>query len=52
MHATALYNGAITLKKLGLAEDAAKLYGEAIKINPFLRETASNMISEAQNNAK
>ena len=52
MHATALYNGAITLKKLGLAGDAAKLYGEAIKINPFLRETASNMISEAQNNAK
>ena len=49
-HATALYNGAITLKKLGLSEDAAKLYGDAIKINPFLRETANNMIAEAQNN--
>ena len=46
LHATALYNGAITLKKLGLNEEAAKLFEDAIKINPFLRETTSNLISE------
>ena len=51
-HATALFNAAITLKKLGLNEEAGKLYSDAIKINPFLRETASNLIAEAQNNEK
>ena len=52
LHATALYNGAITLKKMGLNNEAAELYKEAIKINPFLRETANNMIAGAQNNEK
>ena len=51
-HATALFNAAITLKKLGLNEEAGKLYSDAIKINPFLRETASNLIAEVQNNEK
>lgn len=46
LHATTLYNAAITLKKLGLNEEAAKLFEDAIKINPFLRETASNLITE------
>ena len=50
LHATALYNGAITLKKMGLNNEAVELYKEAIKINPFLRETANNMLAEAQNN--
>ena len=51
-HATALFNAAITLKKLGLNDEAGKFYADAIKINPFLRETASNLIAEAQNNEK
>ncbi|MGL3827887.1 hypothetical protein [Candidatus Pelagibacter communis] len=46
LHATALYNAAITLKKLGLDEEATKLYKDAIKMNPFLRETTSNLIAE------
>ena len=52
LHATALYNGAITLKKMGLTEDASKLYLDAIKINPFLRETANNMLAGAQTDEK
>ena len=51
-HATALYNAAITLKKMGLNEEAGKLYNDAIAINPFLRETVNNMINEAQLNEK
>ena len=50
LHATALFNAAISLKKLGLMEDAAKLYKDAIKINPFLRETANNILTEMENN--
>ena len=50
LHATALYNGAITLKKMGLIKEAEKLYSDAIKINPFLRETAINILAEAKNN--
>ncbi|SMF77378.1 tetratricopeptide repeat protein [Candidatus Pelagibacter sp. HIMB1321] len=46
LHATALYNAAITLKKLGLNEEATLLFRDAIKINPFLRETTSNLIAE------
>ena len=52
LHATALFNAAITLKKLGLSEEAAKLYRDAIEINPFLRETANNIIGEIQSNEK
>ena len=52
LHATALYNGAITLKKMGLTEDASKLYLDAITINPFLRETANNMLAGAQTDEK
>lgn len=52
LHATALFNAAITLKKLGLLEEAAKLYRDAIEINPFLRETANNIIGEMQSNEK
>ena len=52
LHATALYNGAITLKKMGLTEDASKLYLDAIKINPFLIETANNMLAGAQTDEK
>ena len=52
LHATALYNGAITLKKMGLTEDASKLYLDAIKINPFLRETANNILAGAQTDEK
>ena len=52
LHATALFNAAITLKKLGLSEEAAKLYRDAIEINPFLRETANNIIGEMQSNEK
>jgi len=46
LHATSLYNAAITLKKLGLNDEAAKLFKDAIKINPFLRETTTNLIAE------
>ena len=46
LHATALYNAAITLKKLGLNKEAINLFKDAIKINPFLRETANNIITE------
>ena len=46
LHATALYNAAITLKKLGLNEEAINLFKDAIKINPFLRETANNILAE------
>ena len=42
----------LSLKKLGLNDEAGKFYADAIKINPFLRETASNLIAEAQNNEK
>jgi len=45
LHATALYNAAITLKKLGLNKEATQLYKDAIEINPFLRETANNLIA-------
>ena len=47
-HATALYNAAITLKKMGFDDEAGKLYQDAVKINPFLRETVNNMINETQ----
>ena len=47
-HATALYNAAITLKKLGLVEEAANAYKEAIRINPFLRETSKNLIENTR----
>ena len=40
------FNAAITLKKMGLTDEAAKLYTDAIKINPFLRETANNMLAK------
>ena len=49
-HATALYNAAITLKEMGLNDEAGKLYQDAIKMNPFLRETVNNMINEVQLN--
>ena len=49
LHATALYNAAITLKKMGLIEEASKLYLDAIEINPFLRETSNNILDGAQN---
>lgn len=52
LHATALFNAAIILKKLGLSEEAAKLYRDAIEINPFLRETTNNIIGEMQSNEK
>jgi len=52
LHATSLFNAALTLKKLNLPEDAAKLFQDAIKINPFLRETANNIIAEAEFNEK
>ena len=52
LHATALFNAALTLKKLNLPDDAAKIFQEAIKINPFLRETANNIIAEAEFNEK
>ena len=39
MHATALYNSSIILKQLGQNELAKKHFEDAIKINPFLRET-------------
>ena len=45
-HATALYNAAITFKKLGLLEEAGKTYEEAIRINPFLRETSINLLKK------
>ena len=51
-HATALYNAAITLKEMGLDDEAGKLYQDAIKINPFLRETVSNMIDEVEFNER
>ena len=44
LHVTSLYNDAITMKKIGLTDEAAKLYQEAITINPFLRETTNNML--------
>ena len=52
LHGTALFNAAITLKKMGLTDEAAKLYTDAIKINPFLRETANNMLAETPDNEK
>ena len=52
LHGTALFNGAITLKKMGLTHEAAKMYRDAIKINPFLRETANNMLAETPDNEK
>ena len=52
LHATALFNAALTLKKLNLSDDAAKLFEEAININPFLRETAKNILAEAEYNEK
>ena len=51
-HATALFNVAITLKKMGLNDEAGKIYKDAIKINPFLRETVSNMIDEIELDGK
>ena len=52
LHATALYNSAITLKKMGLNDEALKLFNDAIKINPFLRETVGNLIEEARLNER
>ena len=43
-HATALYNSAITLKKLGLFKEATKAFEDSIKINPFLREHTKNKL--------
>ena len=43
-HATALYNSAVTLKKLGLYDEATNTFEEAIKINPFLRENTKNKL--------
>lgn len=45
MHATALYNSSVILKELGQIELAQKHFEDAIKINPFLRETVNNMIN-------
>ena len=46
MHATALYNSSILLKKLGQNELAQKHFQDAIKLNPFLRETVNQIIQE------
>ena len=44
-HATALFNSSLILKELGQLELAKRHYEDAIKINPFLRETVNNMIN-------
>ena len=44
MHATALFNSSLILKELGQLELAKRHYEDAIKINPFLRETVNNML--------
>ena len=46
MHATALYNSSVLLKKLGQNELAKKHFQDAIKLNPFLRETVNQIIQE------
>ena len=46
MHATALYNSSVLLKKLGQNELAKKHFQDAIKLNPFLRETVNQIINE------
>ena len=45
LHATALYNSSIILKELGQIELAKRHFEDAIKLNPFLRETVNNMIN-------
>ena len=45
MHATALYNSSVILKELGQIELAQRHFEDALKINPFLRETVNNMIN-------
>lgn len=44
MHATALFNSSLILKELGQLELAKRHYEDALKINPFLRETVNNML--------
>ena len=44
MHATALFNSSLILKELGQIELAKQHYEDAIKLNPFLRETIYNII--------
>ena len=44
MHATALYNSSLILKELGQIELAKRHYEDAIKLNPYLRETINNML--------
>ena len=46
MHATALYNSSVILKELGQHELAKKHFQDAIKLNPFLRETIKNINSD------
>ena len=46
MHATALYNSSVILKELGQHELAKKHFQDAIKLNPFLRETIQNINSD------
>ena len=46
MHATALYNSSVILKELGQLELAKKHFQDAIKLNPFLRETIQNINSD------
>ena len=43
LHGTALYNAAITLKK-DRTNKTAKMFEQAITINPFLRETTNNLM--------
>ena len=46
MHATALYNSSVLLKKLGQNELAQKHFKDAIELNPYLRETVNQIIQE------
>ena len=48
-HGTALYNAAIVLKKW-INKRSKDLFEEALKINPFLRETVKNTLNNAENN--
>ena len=46
LHATALYNSSIILKELGQYELATQHFNDAIKLNPYLRETVNNVFQE------
>ena len=35
---------------MGLIKEAKNLFEEALKINPFLRETVKNTLNNAENN--